>query len=118
MREKIVYILKDLLFSYILTAVFLLLMAVGMYTVGMSEKMVHILIIAIYVISTFFAGFMMGKKMQNRKFLWGLVLGSAYFLVLVVVSLAVNGTSQGLGDSVITTLVLCTAGGMLGGMFS
>lgn len=96
----------------------LLLMALGMYTVGMSEKMVHILIIAIYVAATFFAGFMLGKKMQSRKFVWGLLVGGAYFLILVVVSLAVNGTAQGLSDSVATTFVLCTAGGMLGGMFS
>lgn len=118
MRERIVYLLKGLLFSYILTAMLILLMALGMYLVGISEKMVHILIIAIYVAATFFAGFLMGKKMQSRKFLWGLLVGGAYFLVLLVVSLAVNGTAQGFSDSVTTTFVLCAAGGMLGGMFS
>jgi len=117
-RERIVYILKGLLFSYLLTALLILLMALGMYFVGMSEKMVHILIIVIYVVATFFAGFLLGKKMQSRKFLWGLLVGSAYFLVLVMASLVVNGSTQGLSDSVATTLVLCTAGGMLGGMFS
>ena len=118
MKERFVYILKGLLFAYILTALLILLMALTLYLVGMSEKMVHILIIAVYVVATFFAGFLLGKKMQSRKFLWGLLVGSAYFLVLVVVSLGVNGTAGGLSGSLPTTLILCTAGGMLGGMFS
>lgn len=118
MKEKMVYILKGVLFSYLMTAVLLLLMAVGLYFVGMSEKMVHLLIIAVYVLSTFMAGFMLGKKIQSRKFLWGLLVGAAYFLVLVVVSLVANGTTQGLSDAFATTMILCTAGGMLGGMLS
>jgi putative membrane protein (TIGR04086 family) len=69
-----------------LTAVLLLLLAFLLYKLGLTEKIVSIAIIAIYVITTFFAGFITGEKMQNRKFIWGLLMGTAYFFVLVVVS--------------------------------
>ena len=114
----VIFLLKSLLFSYILTGGLLLLLALLLYRFGLSEKIVSVCIIVIYVGATFFAGFLTGKKMKNRKFLWGLVMGGAYFLVLVVVSLAVNRSVGELSDSFLTTLVLCAGGGMLGGMVS
>lgn len=114
----VLFLLKSLLFSYILTAAFLLLLAFLLYKLGLTEKVVSIAIIVIYVIATFFAGFVTGKKMQSRKFLWGLLMGGLYFLVLLVVSLLVNGNVGELGNSFFTTMILCAAGGMLGGMLS
>ncbi len=112
----VMFLLRCLLFSYILTAVFLLLLAFLLYQLGLSEQVVSIAIIAIYVVSTFFAGFIVGKKIQNRKFLWGLLMGSLYFLVLLLASLVVNGNIGEIGNSFLTTMILCVGGGMLGGM--
>lgn len=114
----VLFLLKSLLFSYILTAACLLLLAFLLYKLGLTEKVVSIAIIVIYVIATFFAGFVTGKKMQNRKFLWGLLMGGLYFLVLLVVSLLANGNMGEIGNSFFTTMILCAAGGMLGGMLS
>lgn len=114
----VLFLLKSLLFSYILTGGLLLLLALLLYKVGLSQKVVSICIIVIYVLATFFAGFITGKKLKSRKFLWGALMGVAYFLVLVVVSLAVNRQPGVLADSLFTTLVLCGGGGMLGGMLS
>lgn len=114
----ILFLLKTLLFSYILTGALLALLAFLLYKVGLTERIVSIVIIAIYVVSTFLAGFVAGKRLKNRKFLWGLLMGSAYFLVLLGISVILGEPAGQLGDSVVTTLVLCTAGGMLGGMLS
>lgn len=114
----VLFLLKSLLFSYIVTMILLLLLTFALYQFGLSEKVVTIIIIGIYVVSTFFAGFITGKKMETRKFLWGLLMGAAYFAVLLVISLIAGQSTGGLGDSVATTMVLCTAGGMLGGMLS
>lgn len=114
----VLFLLKSLLFSYILTAGLLLLLAFFLYKMQLTEKPVSIAIIAIYVLSTLFAGFVTGKKMKTRKFLWGLVMGAAYFVVLALVSLAVAQSPGALGDSFFTTMVLCAGGGMLGGMLS
>ncbi len=114
----ILFLLKTLLFSYILTGALLALLAFLLYKVGLTESIVSIVIIAIYVAATFFAGFVAGKRLKNRKFLWGLLMGSAYFLVLLGISMVLGEPAGQLGDSVATTLVLCAAGGMLGGMLS
>lgn len=114
----VLFLLKSLLFSYILTGIFLILLAFALYKFKLSEKVVSIAIIVIYVAATFFAGWFTGKHEKNRKFLWGLLMGCAYFLVLAGVSLAVNRSLGGVADSFLTTLVLCAGGGMLGGMLS
>lgn len=110
--------LKTLLFAYILTAGMLLLLAFLLFKMQLSEKTVSVAIIVIYVVSTLFAGFVTGKKMESRKFLWGLCMGAAYFVVLALVSLVVKQSPEALGSSFFTTLTLCAGGGMLGGMLS
>ena len=102
----VLFLLKSLLFSYILTGGLLLLLALLLYKVGLSQKVVSICIIVIYVLATFFAGFITCKKLKSRKFLWGALMGLAYFLILVVVSLIVNRQPGVLGRSLLTTLVL------------
>lgn len=114
----VLFLLKTLLFSYILTGALLALLAFLLYKVGLTESIVAIVIIAIYVAATFFAGFVAGKRLRNRKFLWGLLMGSAYFIVLAGISMALGEPAGQLGDSTVTTLVLCAAGGTLGGMLS
>ena len=114
----VLFLLKSLLFSYILTGGLLLLLALLLYKAGLSQKVVSICIIVIYVLATFFAGFITGKKLKSKKFLWGALMGLTYFLVLTVISLIVNRQPGILTNSFLTTLVLCSGGGMLGGMLS
>lgn len=111
-------VLKALLCSYILTGGLLLLLALLLYKFSLSEKVVSVSIIAIYVIASFLAGSMAGKKMGTRKFLWGFLMGVLYFLVLVVVSLLVNHSLKDVATNFFSVLTLCAAGGMLGGMQS
>lgn len=107
---------KSLLVSCLLTAFLLCLLALLVLMAGLSEKMVSIAIIIIYVAATFAGGFLAAKKASGRKFLWGLLVGLVYFWLLVILSAVSAGTLSGLGDSFLTTMLLCGAGGMLGGM--
>ncbi len=117
-KVPVLSLLKCLLFSYILTGAFLLLLSFLLYKMGLGEKVVSIAIIVIYVLATFVAGFMAGKRMQNRKFLWGLLEGMAYLLILALISFWVGERPDAIQSSFFTTLVLCAGGGMLGGMLS
>ncbi len=110
-------VLKGVLFSYILTAGMLMVLALALFKMELTEKPVAIAIIVIYVVATLFAGFITGKKCKSRRFLCGLLTGVAYFMVLALVSMAVKQDAA-LGSSFFTTLVLCAGGGMLGGMLS
>ncbi len=113
----VMVLLKCLLLSYIVTGALLMLLALGVYKLNFTEKIVSVIIIAIYVMATFLAGWVAGKRMGSRKFIWGLIVGSAYFAVLAIVSVFAGGEVKEVGNSFFTTLILCAAGGMLGGMF-
>jgi len=117
-KVPVMFLLKCLLFSYILTFLLLLLVTFLVYKASFTERMVSVAMIAIYVIATFGAGFLAGRRMQNRKFLWGLLMGTVYFLILLLMSVLVNRETGGLGNAVATTFFLCAGGGMLGGMLS
>lgn len=117
-QDAAVRLIKSLLAAYIVTGLLLLLLALLLYKLQLSESVVNIGIIAIYVAACFLGGFLEGKMMKTRKFLWGGAFGLLYFAVLAVISLAVG---QGFSDSsshFVTTLILCMAGGTLGGMVS
>lgn len=115
---QMLFALKCLLFSYILTGAFLLLLAFLLYKLHLSEKVVNVCIILIYIATSFFAGFMTGKKRGKKKFFWGALMGGAYFLVLFLVSVIVNRSFPELTSDFTMTLLLCMGGGMLGGMLS
>ncbi len=110
------FLVRSLAFAYLLTGALLMLLAFLVYKAELGEKAVSIVITAIYVAATFLAGFTAGRKLQSRKFLWGLLEGLAYFAVLAVVSWLFGEEGKETGNSFLTTLVLCGAGGMLGGM--
>lgn len=115
---SVIFLVKCLLFSYILTGALLLLLAFLLYKFKLTEDVVTIGILVIYVAASFFAGFVTGKKMGTRKFLWGLFMGLAYFIVLAAVSFGVNHSIEDLASSFLTCLLVCAGSGMLGGMIS
>ncbi len=116
--NRLTFILKSLLISYLFTAGLLLLLSLLLYKFSLTEKTVSLCITGIYILVTFLAGFLAGKKEGKRKFLWGLVMGCLYFLVLTLVSLIVNHGMQSLSSGFFTTFILCAGSGMLGGMLS
>ncbi len=115
---KAVFIIKCMLGAYILTAGLLLLLAFILYRFGLSEKVVSVCIIGIYIVVTFLAGMLAGKREGKRKFLWGLVMGVLYFGILVVVSMVVNKGVEDVAGNMLTVFFLCAGSGMLGGMVS
>ena len=110
--------LKALLSAYIVTGILLVVLALLLYKAGLSEEVVNAGILLIYVISSFAGGFVMGKLTGNRKFLWGLVTGILYFILLIVISLGLYHSLQADLMNLATTFLLCAGGGMLGGMVS
>lgn len=114
--ERMLALLKCLLGAYVVTGVLLLVTAGLLYKFNLSEKAVDIGIIAIYVISSLLAGLFYAKGASGRKFLWGMGAGTAYFLILSVLSMILEQNYTPLSNSCITTLLICLGSGMLGGM--
>jgi putative membrane protein (TIGR04086 family) len=111
-------LLAVLVGMYVFTGLLLLLLAFIMYKMEPGEAVVNGGITVIYVLVGFFGGFFMGKAAGKRKYLWGLLAGLSYVLVLFLVGLLLH---KGLADSWVSlasTLVLCAASATAGGMLS
>ena len=115
---QVIQIMKALLASYIVTGILLFILTLLLYKFQWDEQMITAGIIAIYVISTFAGGFILGKLKGTRKFLWGLIMGILYFLLLFLISFGIYRSFDGNGTNVLTTLLFCMGGGMLGGMIA
>lgn len=112
------WMIKALLACYIVTGLLLLMMSFLFYKFDLSEQVVTVGIVLSYAISTVAGGFIAGKVNDNRKWLWGLMLGVIYYLFLVSISYGVyRSIAYSVGD-LLTIFVLCSGGGMLGGRLS
>lgn len=115
---RVMDMIKAQLCAYVVTGILLLILAVLLYKVGLSEENVNAGILLIYVISTFSGGFVIGKLTGQKKFLWGLISGVLYFVLLLLISFGIYHTLQGAPTETAAALILCAGGGMLGGMIS
>lgn len=111
-------VLGTLLCMYVITGAALLLLAFLLYRLQLQEKAVSIGIMVIYVLSGLVGGFLAGKKMKTRRFLWGIFMGAVYFIILLAGSVILNRGLDAGAVHIITTLVMCMAAGMIGGMLS
>lgn len=118
MKNKAFTVLKMTICMYATTVILLLLLTLIFYKAGISDSKIIIGIVAIYFLSTFIGGYIFGKIMENRKYLYGLSIGGVYFLVLVFVSAIVSKDFSLLSGSTVSALISCLVGGTFGGMIS
>ena len=117
-NQKIIWLLKALLFSYVVTGISLLRLSVLLYKFEWNEHLVSAAIVAVYVLSTVVGGIVIGKLVRTRRFFWGLLLGNLYFILLLVITIILYRSLSGNGLNMLTAWILCTGGGMTGGMIS
>ena len=85
MRKKeqnevwIMWMVKALLAAYVVTGILLIILALALYKFELNEGAVTAGVTAVYLISTFTGGLVVGKLAKVRRFLWGIVLGILYF---------------------------------------
>ena len=111
-------LLKSLVVSYIITAFILLLLSFLMLKADLPGIVLSGGIYLSYIVSVFLGGFLTGKRLEQKKFLWGLLLGVIYFAILLLISLLMNEVAPLPMGSYFTVFLVCAVGGMLGGMIS
>lgn len=116
--NKPLFLLKTLFITYLLTGILLFSLAFILYKLRLSNTQVQTGVYLIYILSSFLGGFLAGKKMKSRRFLWGMLMGALYFLVLFLVS-SLSGRPLESGFSyLLLVLGICLSGGTAGGMLS
>lgn len=115
-HNVVLQVVKGVVFAYVISAVALVFIAFMMYKWDVSDSVVRGGILAAYVLSCFISGAVVSRQHNERRYLWGLLMGAVYFTILWVVSLIGNkGAFTGV-SSILPALALCLFGGMLGGM--
>ena len=101
-----------------MTGLCILILAFSLYKFGLSENAIELGVTFIYILSTAIGGLFLGKCVEHRRFLWGMLLGLVYVFVLMFVSCIAHGGVGGICESGLSTMLLCLAGGTLGGILS
>ncbi len=112
----VIWILKVLLAMYIVSGLLLVILSVLVSRVEQEELTANVGVIVVYVVSCALGGFLAGRMRGERKFLWGMLLGASYFVILLAVSLVISGGEIPDGMHLVTTLAICAGSGMAGGM--
>ena len=109
-------ILKELLVQIILSTVLVVILAFIVFELSLGDGIIRIMILAIYGICSLVGGLILGKNIQKRKFLWGLVAGAIYIGLIMGISFIIRDETGaiGLGTGVAVALGFGTFGGMLG----
>lgn len=116
--KKISVVIRGLIVSYAVTGVLLAILAFAVYKLHLTETIADIAIIAIYVVVTFIGAFIVGKRVKERKFVWGLILGMLYIAIITAAAFAISHAFHVPNTADITTALLCVGGGLIGGMLS
>lgn len=101
--------------SFLITILFLLIVAFIALKAGLGEETLSGIMIAGYVLAPAAGGFLLGKKRKVNRFLWGLCVGVMYFAVYAVIAVVTKDVSFGMIAWVMLPVCL---GGMAGGMLS
>jgi putative membrane protein (TIGR04086 family) len=115
-HTTIIRFLKGLLTAYILSALVILVLALILFKWDAAESVIRGGIIFTYVISSFACGMVVSKQQSGRRYLWGILAGGMYYVVLVVVSMICSRAVFTGITGIVPVLFFCLAGGMLGGM--
>lgn len=111
-------VLKTTLAVVIFTITMLLLFALLTYKFHFSDAIVHTGILLLYFVGNFIGGLIIGKVKEERKFLWGILSGMSYFILLSLLSFLMLHEFYISPSSALTAFFCCIAGGFFGGMFA
>ena len=118
-KKKIsLWIGKALLFASIFTVLVLLFTALLMYKADVSMDTAGNILMLAYIGAPFLGALYLGKKVREKRYLWGLLVGICYFLLFLALSLFFGGAEQLNWTAQLRVLLMALTGGLLGGMLS
>ncbi|MBR5596668.1 MAG: TIGR04086 family membrane protein [Lachnospiraceae bacterium] len=108
-------VIASLFMGYLVTLTGIFLVAILLLLLPISEDIVDISVLLIYVVSCVICGYCIGKE-RKHKFMWGMLGGCLYEVLLLVLSVILNASLEKGGEEVICLVSLCMASGGLGGI--
>lgn len=107
-----------LVVGFAITCVGVIMLALCLLLLSLSEEMIDGGILILYILSCFMAGFVIGKRRKNRRFLWGIFIGIMYYSLLFAATFFVVSSTDANIYDVATSLLVCCGSAAFGGMLS
>lgn len=115
---KAISMLKILFITYLCSALMIIVLSFVLYKFSLDSNKLSLGVILIYAISCFIGGFMSGRVSENKKYLWGIICGLTYVVILIILSFLINGNISMSLKNVLLQLGICTGSSMIGGMLA
>ena len=104
--QKSSRVIKGLIVSYLVSGAGLLLLALLLLKYQLDERKVSAGILAVYILSGLSGGIYMGKTAERKRYLWGMILGSIYWGILMLLTIFSGaGTGSGVKGAFLTLLI-------------
>ena len=87
MSYKVKGLLKMLLLAYGVSAIMLIILAFILFQFRPGSGFIGGAVIVTYIFSTLFGGYLLGRRVKDKRFIWGIGFGALYFVVLFLISL-------------------------------
>lgn len=109
--------LVSIFVAMLVCSILLVLAAVLLDKMGLSEKQVQLLVYVVYIVSAMAAGWLSGIWQREKKFVWGAITGTVWLILILILSIVIN--REGIEVKELFPAAVCTiGGGMIGGMLS
>lgn len=118
MKQNLIYLAKGLLFSVLIMALAVLLLAFVMMKTGWGDSVMFPLLIVFFCLSAFIGGRYFAKHASSRRFVWGLGFGAVFFAVYLAVSYFISMNTAEASGHALTFLAAGLGAGCVGGMLS
>lgn len=118
MKQNAIYLFKALLFSAFLLIFATLLLAFLMMKTGWGDSVMFPMLIIFFCLATFIGGRYFAKHAESRRFVWGIAFGAAFFVLYVITTYFLSGSSTLLSGNAMTFLISALGAGCAGGMLS
>lgn len=111
-------ILKVLFLTLLFSSVLVFSLALALYKFGIGSEKIRIGVMAIYGLSGFFGGYIVGKLSIEKKYLWGLVQGLSYVVLLIIFSIIINKGVPADAGLMLLQMIVCVVCSVFGGMLA
>ena len=118
MKQNLIYLLKGLLFSTLIITLASLLLALLMMKTGWGDPVMYPMLIACFCLATFVGGRYFAKHADSKRFVWGILFGTAFFALYLIITCFLSQNSSLLSENAMTFLPAAVGSGCVGGMLS
>ena len=115
--EDVKRMLAALFIGYLVTMLGIVIVAICLLILPVSETMVDMGVLFIYFFSCVVCGFHAGKR-ENHDLRQGIIAGVVYELLLLLLSFVLHGSWEKEFKVVMSLIILCMISGGVGAMFS